>query len=270
MPGEILPFRVGSAIAYAWRMTWKKFGWLLLLGLLLTVLTTVANLPGSLGSFSEIDPTDPNSVSSLASQITFSTLSIIGLVLQVFISIFFGIGLVRIALGATAGEGIRLEKIFRFDGFGRYLGVGIIINLIIGFALVIIVGAGAALSIALNQVVWVAVSIVLAILVVIVVSVMFSMYGYAIVDQDVRGLGSLGASWRIVRPHFWALIGLNVLVGLIVVGLFVAAVIIGVLLIIIGLLATIPLAATVALGLSILSQGYAYRTMTGQPVSSIS
>jgi hypothetical protein len=34
----------------------------------------------------------------------------------------------------------------------------------------------------------------------------------------------------------------------------------------VGLLATIPLAATISLGLSMLAQGYAYRTLSGQPV----
>jgi hypothetical protein len=264
--GEIRPFQVGAAIAYAWRTTWRNFWWLLLLGLLVTLLTSIANLPTYGSSLAEIDPGDPQSVTTTLSQATFGVLTLVGFVLQVFISIFVGIGLIRIALGATAGEGVKLERMFRLTGFGRYLGASIIIGLIVVVAIAIPVGAGIALTAALNQAVWAAVAILLAIVIAIVASIGFSMFGFVIVDQDVRGLGCLGASWRLVRPHFWGLLGLSILVGMITIGLLVAAFIVGLLLIVIGLLVTIPLAATVCLGLSVLSQGYAYRTLSGQPV----
>lgn len=264
--GEIRPFQVGAAIAYAWRTTWKNFWWLLLLGLLVTVLSSIANLPSYGASLANIDVQDPQSLTTAFSAATFGILSLLGVVLQLLISIFVGIGLIRIALGATAGDGVKLERLFTFRGFGRYLGASIIIGLIVVAATAVPVLGGLALTIALDQVAWVAVAIVLAIAIAIFFSIAFSMFGFAIVDADAPGLSSLGASWRLVRPHFWGLLGLSLLVGMIIVGLFVAALIAGVLLIIIGLLATIPLAMTVALGLSILSQGYAYRTLKGQPV----
>lgn len=265
-PVPILPFRAGSAIAYGWRMTWKHFGWIFLLGLAVTVLTSIANLLTSGLNFTEVDLRDPQSVADVLTQVSYGLFAIVGFVLQILISIYIGIGLVRVSLGATAGEGIVLARLFVFGGFGRYLGATIIIALIIGVAVTIPVVAGLALTIAFNQAAWIAIGIPIAVVLAFVLSVGFSMYGYAIIEQDVRGLGCLGASWRIVRPHFWGMLGLSVLLALITIGLFVVALVLGVLLLIVGLLATIPLAATISLGLSMLAQGYAYRTLSGQPV----
>ena len=262
----ILPFSAGAAIAYGWKRTWKHFGWLFLLGLAVSLLTSIANLLTSGTSLLSADLRDPASVADALSQASIGVLAIAGAVLQFLISIYVGIGLVRIALGATAGQGIKLERLFRFEGFGRYLGASLIVGLIVGFSVTVPIVAGLALTIVLEHIAYVLIAIPIALAIAIVLGVGFSMFGYLILDQDIRGLGSLGASWRLVKPHFWGLIGLTILLGLITVGIFVAAIILGVLLLIIGLLATIPLAATLILGITMLSQGYAYRTLSGQPV----
>jgi len=264
--GSILPFSAGAAIAYGWRKTWKHFGWLLLLGLAVSLLTSIANLLTSGTSLLNADLRDPASVADTLAQASIGVLAIAGIALQFLISIYIGIGLIRIALGATAGQGIKLERLFSFVGFGRYLGASIIVGLIVGFAVSLPVIAGLGLTIAFEHVAYVLIGGLLAVVIAVVLSVGFSMFGYLILDQDIRGLGSLGASWRLVRPHFWGLIGLAILLGLISISVFVAAIVLGVLLLIVGLLATIPLAATVVLGITMLAHGYAYRTLSGQPV----
>jgi len=264
--GSILPFSPGAANTYGWRKTWKHFGWLLLLGLAVSLLTSIANLLTSGTSLLNADLRDPASVADTLAQASIGVLAIAGIALQFLISIYIGIGLIRIALGATAGQGIKLERLFSFVGFGRYLGASIIVGLIVGFAVSLPVIAGLGLTIAFEQVAYVLIGGLLAVVFAVVLSVGFSMFGYLILDQDIRGLGSLGASWRLVRPHFWGLIGLTILLGLISISVFVAAIVIGVLLLIVGLLATIPLAATLVLGITMLAHGYAYRTLSGQPV----
>lgn len=261
-----LPFSAGAAIAYGWRQTWKHFGWLFLLGLAVSLLTSITNLLTSGTSLLDADLRDPSSVADTLAQASIGVIAIAGIVLQFLISIYIGIGLIRIALGATAGQGIKLERLFSFVGFGRYLGASIIVGLIVGVAVSLPIIAGLVLSIAFEQIAYVLVGVVLALIIAVVLGVGFSMFGYLILDKDIRGLGSLGASWRLVRPHFWGLIGLTILLGLISISVFVAAIVIGVLLLIVGLLATIPLAATLVLGITMLAHGYAYRTLSGQPV----
>lgn len=264
--GVILPFSAGAAIAYGWRQTWKHFGWLFLLGLAVSLLTSIANLLTSGTSLLSADLRDPQSVADALSQASLGVLAIAGAILQLLISIYVGVGLIRIALGATAGEGIKLERLFRFTGFGRYLGASLIVGLIVGVAATVPMVGGIALTIATDHVAYIIVGAIIAVAIAIVLGVGFSMFGYLIVDQDIRGLGSLGASWRIVRPHFWGLIGLSILLAIMSIGIFVAAIVLGILLLIVGLLATLPLAATLVLGITMLSQGYAYRTLSGQPV----
>jgi uncharacterized membrane protein len=77
----------------------------------------------------------------------------------------------------------------------------------------------------------------------------------------------LKESWGIVKPHFWPFLGLHVLLALINIGLFVAALVIGTLLLLVGLLVTIPLAMVLIFGLTALSFAYAYKTMSGQEVA---
>ncbi len=102
----------------------------------------------------------------------------------------------------------------------------------------------------------------------IALSLAFTFFGYLILDRDARGLSSLGASWKLVKPHFGALLGLYILIGIISFGLIIAAIVLGTLMLVVGLLITLPVAGVVIFGMSALSVAFAYRTIAGEPVAS--
>ena len=79
------------------------------------------------------------------------------------------------------------------------------------------------------------------------------------------GLGLSNAiGWS---SSFWLTFGLQILIALIVIGIFVAAIILGVLAICIGLLITLPIAITLTYGIPTFAYAYTYRVLSGQPVS---
>jgi uncharacterized membrane protein len=108
--------------------------------------------------------------------------------------------------------------------------------------------------------------VVLGIILAIVLTLGFSMFGFTILEKDVRGLGSLGASWQIVKPRFGSLLGMHILLGLLTFAILLLALIAGILLIVVGLLVTIPVAMALILGITFLAQAYAYRTLSGEEV----
>ena len=59
---------------------------------------------------------------------------------------------------------------------------------------------------------------------------------------------------------------MHILLALISVAVLIVAILAGILMIVIGLLITLPVAGAIILGLSFLSQAYAYRTLSGEEV----
>lgn len=258
-------FRVGDAIAFGWKRTWRNFWWLLLLSLLFTAVNGAIGLVTGVGDTSTLDPNA--TIEDQVAQATSLAFDGVGTIVQVLVSVFLALGVIRIALAVTAGDRVRIGLLWSFRGFGRYLLGSIVVGLIVLLAVGVLAGGGIALAVATDAAVFGVIGVALAILAAILVSLGFSLYGYAIIDRDARGLSSLAESWRLVKPRFAALFGLQVLIALVVIGTFVAAVVLGVLMLLVGLLVTLPAAGVISFGMGSLSMGYAYRTLGGQPVA---
>lgn len=260
-------FTIGGAIEYGWRATWRNF-WPLLLVILVYVLingafsvvTGLAELPAPGSGTDGMDTLD----ALVATQVT--VLSLAGSVVNFLVTTFLVLGLIRIALGVVQGRKVDIGDLFTFNGYGRYLLNTVIVGLIIGLALAIGLIPGVALLVATDSVVWLILGAVVGLVLTVVASLAFTFIGYVILDKNARGVSSLGASWALVRPHFWSILGLNLLIALIAVFLIVAALIIGLLMLIVGVLVTLPFAGVMVFGISVLSIAYAYRTISGETV----
>lgn len=262
-------FSVGGAISFGWRKTWKNFWRLLLVVIVYGVISAIVGAIGGVG----VDPTfDASNPDTFTADQVFDTgnavLFLVGTVLQILVSYFLSLGIVRLALSVTNGEKVSVGKLFSFVGFGRYLLSSIIVGILVSLGLAVAVVPGLAVAASTDSVIWAAVGLAVGIVIAIVLTLGFSLYGYAIIADDARGMSSLGRSWRLVKPHFGGLLGLFILLAIIYVGLFIAAIFLGVIMLVVGLLITLPMFAVVSFGLSSLSIAYAYRTLAGQPVAS--
>lgn len=256
-------FSVGHAIGYGWRKTWKNFWRFLLLGLIFMVISALTNAITGIGSLNVDDADGLNSVMFGQN----AALSIVGAIIQFLVSTFLALGLIRIALAVTAGEDVQIPRLFRFDGYGRYVLTAIFVSIvaIIGFAIAFV--PGLLISLAADTPIFAIIGAVIGVVLLLVAILGLSFFGYLIVDKNAPGITSLRGSWEIIRPHFGSLLGLYILLALINIGLFIAAIVVGLLLIVIGLLITIPIALVISFGLTSLAVAYAYRNMSGQEVS---
>ena len=253
-------FSIGDSIGFAWRMTWRNFWRLLLVGIVFAVIGAIASAIAGIGNV------DFTSDMGMNQDINVGT-SLVGAVIQYLVTLFLALGLIRIALDVTRGEDVQLKRLFGFDGYGRYLLSAIVISIIVIVGFLIPFLPMLALSAATDSPVWVVLGGIVGVLLAIVLSLGLSLYGYFIIDKNAPKVSGLKESWGIVKPHFWPFLGLHVLLALINIGLFVAALLIGTLLLLVGLLVTIPLAMVLIFGLTALSFAYAYKTMSGQEVA---
>lgn len=257
---------ISGAIGYGWRRTWRNFWWFALVIILFSVINGLASSFSLAGEFSGVDWSNPNTdeVLSQLSESSSSAWSVIGAIVQFLVSIFLSLGLVRIALAVTTGDRVRIDRLFAFNGFGRYLVGSIVIAVIvtIGFGLPTALGLWLTDATGVDALVFLgaAIGVVLA----IVLSLGLSMYGYVIVDRDASGLSALSTSWQIVRPQFGSLLGLQIVLVLVGFAIMVVAILLGILLIVVGLLITLPVAGVIVFGLSSLSLAFAYRALSGQ------
>lgn len=261
---------VGQAIGYGWRRSWSNFWRLLLVVIVFALLNGAASFIGFGGNYPTIDTSDPSAAADALNQL-FSwqntVLGLVSFVVQILVSIFISLGVIRIAVAVTAGDDVNVGQAFALRGFGRFLGGSIIVGILIGLAFTIGFGPLMAVAVATDSAVWAVVGVILGIVLVIIINLGFSMFGFVIIDKDARGLSGLGESWRLVRPKFFPLLGLHILLALIAIGLFIAAILLGVLMIVVGLLVTIPLATVIIFGMYALSIGSAYRQLAGEPVA---
>ena len=268
-PTATQPFSVGGSISFGWRMTWKNFWRLLLVVIVFGVINAVLSAISGAGTTTSIDFSNPDTLTADQLWATGNlALSFIGSVVQWLASVFLGLGVIRIALAVTRGEKVELGKVFSFAGYGRYLITSIIVGIIVVVGLLIGIVPGIAIAASTDSIVWAGVGAAVGIVLAIALSLAFTFFGYLILDRDARGLSSLGASWKLVKPHFGALLGLYILIGIISFGLLIAAIVLGTLMLVVGLLITLPVAGVVIFGMSALSVAYAYRTIAGEPVAS--
>lgn len=259
-------FTIGGAIEYGWRATWKNFWRLLLVAVIYVAINAAVSTLTGLASPSEVDGQGLSALENLVAVET-SYLSILGSILSFLVSAFLLLGLIRVALGVAKGNRVEVGAIFSFNGYGRYLLNSILVGLVIGLAVGIVLVPAVALTIVTGSLVWVLLGGVIAVVLVVIASLAFTFFGYLILDQDKRGVSSLGASWAMVRPHFWSILGLNLLIILITIGLLAAAVVAGVLMLLVGLLVTLPLAGVLAFGISTFAITFAYRSISGETVA---
>jgi hypothetical protein len=260
MTNPATTFTVGGAIAFGWRMTWRNFWRILLVGIVFTAIGFAASLiTGAGAAVPELVEGD------LTTEISVGA-SLIGSAIQFLVSLFLALGMIRIAIDVTKGHDVHVGRLFGFHGYGRYLVSGILVAIIIAIGFAIPFLPFLAIAAATENGFWLIPGGLLGVLLAIVLSLGLSLYGYFIIDRNALNVSGLRESWAVVRPHFWPFLGLHVLLALINIGLFVAAVIVGVLLIVVGLLVTIPLAMVLVFGISALALAYAYRTLSGQEV----
>jgi len=267
-------FEPGAAITFGWKRSWKNFWWLLLVGIIMSAITGVINGVFTWQGTPQYDFSNPSSMDMgemMTGGQTYSgvegLLALVGFVVQFLVSTWLTLGVVRIALGVTTGDRVHIGKLFSFQGYGRYLGSSILVSILIGIVVAIPLIAGVAITIAANQIIWAILGVLIAIILAFVVSLFFCLFGYAILGEDAKGVSGLGRSWRLVKPHFWAILGLQILLALIVIGIVIVAIVGGIFTLCIGLLATIPIALTLILGIPALAYAYTYRVLSGQPVS---
>lgn len=267
-------FSVGGAIGFGWRKTWTNFWRLLLVVIVFGIINAVISVIGGAGSTSSIDMSnvDLSNPDTITVDQLWQTgnlgLSIAGSVVQWLASLFLALGVIRIALSVTQGEKVELGKVFSFAGYGRYIINSIIVGILVAIGILVGVVPGLLIAYSTDAIVWAAVGSVVGILLAIILTLAFTFFGYLILDRDARGLSSLGASWKLVMPHFGGLLGLFILIVIIDFGLIIAAMFLGILMLVVGLLITLPVAGVVVFGISALSVAYAYKTISGGPVAS--
>jgi hypothetical protein len=260
MTSPATTFRVGSAIGFGWRMTWRNFWRILLVGIVFTAIGFATSVITGVGSvLPEIIEGDMTTEISVGA-------SLIGSIIQFLVSIFLALGMIRIAIDVTKGHDVHVGRLFAFNGYGRYLLSGILVSIIIAIGFAIPFLPFLAIAAATENGLWLIPGGILGVLLAIVLILGLSLYGYFIIDRDAPKVSGLRESWAVVRPHFWPFLGLHILLALINIGLFVAAFILGLLLVVVGLVVTIPLAMVLVFGISALALAYAYRTMSGQEV----
>lgn len=261
------PFSIGGAIGFGWKRSWKNFWWLLLVGIIFTAINAVITLITAGGETSGMDMSDPAALQEQLTASTGSPIGIIGSLVQFLVTVFLGLGVIRIALAVTSGDRVRIGRLWSFQGYGRYLLASIVVGIVVGIAFAIPLGIGVAISAGTNQVAWLIFGLILGVIVAILLGLGFSFYGYLIIDKDAKGLSSLGESWRTVKPHFGGLFGLHVVVALVLIATLIVAVVVGILLIFVGLLVTIPIAGVLIFGIPAFTFAYAYRTLAGEPIA---
>ena len=267
-------FSVGGAIGFGWRKTWTNFWRLLLVVIVFGIINAVPSAIGGAGSASSIDVSNvdlsnPDTITvDQILQTGNAGLSFAGSVVQWLASLFLALGVIRIALAVTQGEKVELGRVFSFAGYGRYIinsvfvGIIVVVGILVGFV------PGLLIAYSTDAIVWAVVGSVVGILLAITLTLAFTFFGYLILDRDARGLSSLGASWKLVMPHFGGLLGLYILIVIIDFGLIIAAILLGTLMLVVGLLVTLPVAGVVVFGISALSVAYAYKVISGDPVAS--
>ena len=275
--------RVGAAIIFGWKRSWRNFWWLLLSAIIISAIVSVVNgvfsltvgkselngpIQKSLDLLAFPDPSTYGQLftSLLKESATPLALAIIGGIVQFIVTSFFTFGVVRVALAVTTGDRVHIGKLFSFQGFARYLASSILVGLLISVSVLILFGGGLAITISSKNLVWVLIGLPLAVVAAIVLSLFFCLFGYAILGEDAKGVSSLSRSLHLVKPHFWAIFGLQVALSLVVIVVFAVAIVAGLITCGIGLFATIPIAVTLTLGIPALAYAYIYRVLSGQPV----
>jgi uncharacterized membrane protein len=148
-------------------------------------------------------------------------------IISFLVAIILAMGLIRASLAVCEGRKPEVSMLLQTDGFFPYLLASIVFGIGVFFGLILLIIPG------------------------IIFAVVFSYFGYAIVQEPTLGVfDALKRSADITRGHRWQLFGLMILLLLInFVGLLACG---------IGLLFTY--------GITAVALAYTYKTLSGQPV----
>lgn len=210
-PQPSVPVSAGDAISYGWA-AFKKYP-----GPLIVIMLVIWAINLAFGVVAAVIADDA---------------WVLRLVLQLaafLVSVLLSMGLIRVALKATAGQEPDMSDLFVTDNFGNYLVVAIIFGLMVGIGLALCIVPGILLAIA------------------------FFPCLYLAVDKRADIGTALSRATQLTRNHWGPLFGFMILAFLLN--------LLGALLCGIGLLVTYPI--------TIVAGGYMYRAIAGEPIAPI-
>jgi uncharacterized membrane protein len=200
---------VGDAVGYGWSVYWKNVATLVVIGIVVVGIDLVISAVA-------------RSVDNLGVQLVIQFAAL-------FLSLLISLGWIRVSLEVTRGVQPTLGDLFRFEGYGPYVGAAILFALGFYVGLILFVVPG------------------------LIFAVTFGFFGFVIAERgdDIGVIESLRASADLTRGNRWPLFGLGIVLFLIN--------LVGVLAFVVGLIFT--------LGITIIAWAYAYRTLRGEPVA---
>jgi hypothetical protein len=229
---------IGEALHYGWDKTIKNFWRFVGVFLVALIVLIAVNVLVALVPMDDV------------------FLSVVVNVIAALVSILIALGIYRVVLNVSAGKKPDVANLFSFHRFGWY----ILGSLIVSIGLILAVGVslipgGVVTAIESGRnvdttsgLIILGLGGVVGVIAVIALSLLWGLFPFVMLDQNTHAFRALGGSWDAVSKHFWSYFGLRVLSLIIN--------IIGLLLLGIGLLVTIPLTA--------MADVYAYRFLTGQ------
>jgi hypothetical protein len=231
---------IGEALHYGWDKTTKNFGRFIGVFIVAFVVLIAVNILTFLVPMDDV------------------FLTVVVNVIATLVGILIALGIYRVVLNVSSGKKPELGDLFSFHRFGWYIVASIIVS--IGYLLVLGVslipgGVVAAIESANNADVTSGLIIlglggVVGVVLIIALNLLWGLFPFVLLDENTHAFRAIGTSWDLVSKHFWSYFGLKV-ASLIIN-------IIGLLLLGIGLLVTIPLTA--------MADAYAYRFLSGQKV----
>ncbi len=231
---------IGEALHYGWDKTTKNFGRFIGVFIVAFVVLIAVNILTFLVPMDDV------------------FLTVVVNVIATLVGILIALGIYRVVLNVSSGKKPELGDLFSFHRFGWYIVASIIVS--IGYLLVLVVslipgGVVAAIEAANNADVTSGLIIlglggVVGVVLIIALNLLWGLFPFVLLDENTHAFRAIGTSWDLVSKHFWSYFGLKV-ASLIIN-------IIGLLLLGIGLLVTIPLTA--------MADAYAYRFLSGQKV----
>jgi uncharacterized membrane protein len=201
-------FSIGDAVAYGWSAYWRNLASLVLIGIVIIAVNIVFSAAATW-------------VDSIVPQLLIQFVGFL-------VSMLLALGWIRVSLEVTRGVRPTIGELFRFDGYGPYIGASIAfaIGFYVGLILFVVPG--------------------------VIFAVVDGFHGFVIAERPGVGvLDSLKESADLTRGHRWQLLGLGIVLLLIN--------FVGVILFVVGLVFT--------LGIAVIAWAYTYRVLRGEDVA---
>ncbi len=221
-------FNISQVFSDAWKTYTSNF-WLLLgaqvvLGIIYLLVLFVMGIGIFLSGGGVEGLTNLNTLSTngdpeaaLAMLTTVGPWMVIGFIGFTLVSSYLSLGLLKMYLKTVRGDQAGISDIFKVSKkeFGSYLLASILV-FIISFVAFALVGVVAAL-LGMILPALVALGVIAGVVLFLLIIVRFAFYMHLIVDKGEAWYQSLKASNTLAKPHFWNVLGVFVLVGIIAV-----------------------------------------------------